>query len=33
VFVRMPDADPPREEPDDDPRYWDAERWFREPRE
>jgi nitrite reductase (NADH) small subunit len=30
VFVRVPDAQtPPTEDPDDDPAYWDAERWFR----
>ena len=33
VFVRVPEVIAPREEPDDDPAYWDAERWFRKPKE
>lgn len=31
VFMRLPEHEPPTEEPDDDPAYWDAERWFRKP--
>ena len=30
VLVRIPEPEPPTEEHDDDPSYWDAERWFRE---
>ena len=30
VLVRIPEREPPAEEPEDDPSYWDAARWFRE---
>ena len=30
VLVRVPEPEPRREEPEDDPAYWDAERWFRD---
>ena len=30
VLVRIPAREPPAEEPEDDPSYWDAARWFRE---
>ena len=29
-LVRIPEREPPAEEPEDDPSYWDAARWFRE---
>jgi len=31
VFVRCPDVEVLPPEPEDDPSYWDAERWFRKP--
>ena len=31
VLVRIPETQPAREEPEDDPSFWDAERWFRKP--
>jgi hypothetical protein len=29
VLVRIPEQEPVQEERDDDPSFWDAERWFR----
>jgi nitrite reductase (NADH) small subunit/3-phenylpropionate/trans-cinnamate dioxygenase ferredoxin subunit len=29
VLVRIPERQPPQEDPEDDPSFWDAERWFR----
>jgi hypothetical protein len=29
VLVRVLEPEPPAEEPQDDPSFWDAERWFR----
>jgi Ferredoxin subunits of nitrite reductase and ring-hydroxylating dioxygenases len=29
VLVRIPEGEPPQEDPEDDPSFWDAERWFR----
>ena len=31
VLVRLPEPETPREEPEDDASFWDAERWFRKP--
>lgn len=31
VLVRIPEKQPVEEEPEDDPSFWDAERWFRKP--
>ncbi|HEX5042772.1 MAG TPA: Rieske 2Fe-2S domain-containing protein [Candidatus Polarisedimenticolaceae bacterium] len=29
VLVRIPEREPAQQEPEDDPSFWDAERWFR----